>query len=313
MILGLAGDDQRCPRLVDQDRVDLVDDGVGEAALHALVRRVDHVVAQVVETEFVVGAVSDVGGVGHLLLVVRHLRQVHPHRQAEETVDAAHPVGIAFGKVVVDRDDMDALAGNRVEIDRQRRRKGLAFAGAHFGDLAVMQDHAADQLHVEMAHAEHAAAGLAHHGERLRQQGVQPLALFMAAAELAGPGLQRLVRERADGGFERVDARDSLGILLDQAVIATAEDLLEKAGDHGVRSRKSAGKGKTAILAWEGKPPRISALRRAAIGRTACRRFSPGAGSDRGSAPCHESALRNADAARSNDRWNPLRRRSGRA
>jgi hypothetical protein len=81
VVLGLAGDDQRRARLVDQDRVDLVDDGVGEAALHALARRIDHVVAQVVEAEFVVGAVGDVGGVGRLLLVVRHLRKVDADRE----------------------------------------------------------------------------------------------------------------------------------------------------------------------------------------------------------------------------------------
>jgi hypothetical protein len=49
----------------------------------------------------------------------------------------------------------------------------------------------------------------------------------MAAAELVGPGLQCLVGERGGGRFERVDAGDSLGILLDQPVIAAAENLLE--------------------------------------------------------------------------------------
>ena len=39
VVLGLAGDDQRRARLVDQDRVDLVDDGVVEAALHAVAAR----------------------------------------------------------------------------------------------------------------------------------------------------------------------------------------------------------------------------------------------------------------------------------
>ena len=41
--------------------VDLVDDGVVEAALDALAQLVHHVVAQVVEAELVVGAVGDVG------------------------------------------------------------------------------------------------------------------------------------------------------------------------------------------------------------------------------------------------------------
>src|SRR5256885_4408737 len=37
-------------------------------------------------------------------------------------------------------------------------------------DLAVVQDHTADQLHVEMAHVEHALRGLANHGEGLREE-----------------------------------------------------------------------------------------------------------------------------------------------
>ena len=56
-----AGDDERRPRLVDQDRVHLVDDRVGVLPLDPLVQREHHVVAQVVEPELVVGAVGDVG------------------------------------------------------------------------------------------------------------------------------------------------------------------------------------------------------------------------------------------------------------
>ena len=62
-VVGAAGDDERCPRLVDEDRVDLVDDREEVAALGLLLRRAGHVVAQVVEAELVVRAVGDVGGV----------------------------------------------------------------------------------------------------------------------------------------------------------------------------------------------------------------------------------------------------------
>ena len=85
--------------------------------------------------------------------------------QAEELVDLAHPLGVAAGEVVVDGDDVDALAGERVEVDGERGDQGLAFAGLHLGDRALVQHHAADQLHVEMALAEGALGGLAHGGE----------------------------------------------------------------------------------------------------------------------------------------------------
>ena len=108
----------------------------------------------------------------------RVVQVVHDHadRHAEEFVDLPHPIGVAPGQIVVHRDDMHALAGERVEIDRQRGDQRLAFAGLHFGDLALVQDHAADQLHVEMALAERAPAGLAHDRERFRQQIVQRFA-----------------------------------------------------------------------------------------------------------------------------------------
>ena len=61
-----AGDDQRGARFVDEDVVHLIDDGVVQPALAQLRRALHHVVAQVVETELVVGAIGDVGGIGLL-------------------------------------------------------------------------------------------------------------------------------------------------------------------------------------------------------------------------------------------------------
>ena len=68
---------------------------------------------------------------------------------------------------------MDAFAREGIQVNRQRGDERFAFAGFHFGDLAAMQHDAADQLHVEMAHVENAAAGLANHGEGLDQKVVE--------------------------------------------------------------------------------------------------------------------------------------------
>ncbi len=68
-VLDGAGDDERRARLVDEDGVDLVDDGVVVPALDAVLEPDRHVVAQVVEAELVVRAVGDVGGV--LVLALR--------------------------------------------------------------------------------------------------------------------------------------------------------------------------------------------------------------------------------------------------
>src|SRR5699024_4042196 len=71
---GGPGDDERGAGLVDEDRVDLVDDGEGVSALDELIGRPRHVVAQIVEAEFVVRAVGDVCGVLFAALIRGHVR-----------------------------------------------------------------------------------------------------------------------------------------------------------------------------------------------------------------------------------------------
>ena len=87
-------------------------------ALHQIVERMRHIVAQVVEAELVVGAVGDVGGVGGPPLIGGQPGQDHPDVQSEEAVHATHPLAIASGQVVVDRDDVHTLATEGVEVGR---------------------------------------------------------------------------------------------------------------------------------------------------------------------------------------------------
>ncbi len=172
-LLGRARDDQRRARLVDQDRVDLVDDGEVVAVLDHR-RQVElHVVAQVVEAELVVGPVGDVGVVGLAPLGIGQAVLDDADRHAEEAVDLTHPIRVAPGEVVVDRDDVRALAGQGVQIDGQRGDQRLALAGPHLGDLALVQDHAADELDVVVPHSRARAGGLADHREGRDQEVVE--------------------------------------------------------------------------------------------------------------------------------------------
>jgi ribulose 1,5-bisphosphate synthetase/thiazole synthase len=84
--------DERCPRLVDQDRVDLVDDGVVVPALYTVLEAECHVVPQVVEAELVVGAVGDVRVVRPAPLSRGHLGQNGADVHAQEMVDTSHPL-----------------------------------------------------------------------------------------------------------------------------------------------------------------------------------------------------------------------------
>ncbi|MND35728.1 hypothetical protein D3C80_263720 [compost metagenome] len=220
-----AGNDERRARLVDQDRVDFVDDRVVVAALHHLRAVIFHVVAQIIEAEFVVRRVGDVAGIGLAALVVVQPVNNDAGGEAEEAVKPAHGGGVALGKVVVDGNDMHALAGERVEVDRKRCHQRLAFTRLHFGDGAAVQDHTARQLHVEGTHVENTARCFAGHGKSRDQQVVQRLAVCQLLAELGGLGRQRFVGECLGGLFQRIDGCDLAFIGADAAIICRTEQL----------------------------------------------------------------------------------------
>ena len=217
------GDDQRRPGLVDQDAVHLVDDRVVQLSLALILLDRLHVVAEVVEAELVVGAVGDVAAVDLLPLGRLHLRLDRPHGHAQATEERAHPLGVAAGQVVVDRDDVDALAFERVEIGGQGGDQRLALAGDHLGDVAAVEDHAAHELDVEVPHVEEPPARLAAGRERLGQQVVERLPVGQAAAELDRLLLQLLIRKRLHLGLELVDRRNHRPHRADPPLVRAAE------------------------------------------------------------------------------------------
>ena len=208
LALGRARDDERRPRLVDEDRVDFVHDGEDVPALDHLRELELHVVAQVVEAELVVRAERDVARVGVAALLVGHVVLDAAHREPEELVDAAHPLGVAAREVVVHGDEVGAAAREGVERDGERRDERLALARAHLGDLALVEDHAAHELDVVVALSDRAPRGLAHEREDLDELLVEDLAGKRAPLlELRGKVLQALLDARADLGDARADPR----------------------------------------------------------------------------------------------------------
>jgi hypothetical protein len=178
-----TGNDQRGARLVDEDGVDFVHDAEPVVALDlVLLARGHAVVAEVVEAELGGGAVGDVAAIHLAADLGGHLLLDAADGEAEEIVEVPHPLGVAAGEVVVDRDELGVPAGEGVEVERQRGDEGLALAGGHFGDLALVQGDAADELDVEVHHvpgqlvvadqdlaADEAAGGVLHGGESLGQ------------------------------------------------------------------------------------------------------------------------------------------------
>ena len=116
-------------------------------------------------------------------------------------MDLAHPLRVAAGQVVVDGDQVEALAGEAVQVGGQRRHEGLALAGLHLGDPAEVQRRAAHELHVEVALADDPEGRLPHDRERLDQQVVEVLAVVQPLPELGRLGLEVGVRQRLHLGL----------------------------------------------------------------------------------------------------------------
>ena len=127
---------------------------------------------------------------------------------------------------------MHAFAGESVQINCKRGNKGLTFTRSHFGDAAFMQHHAADQLHIEMALAEHTTSCFAHGGERWNQNLIERLALRKLVAEFLGLGAQLIIRELLHLGFERIDGGHRRAIGFQPALIGRAEDFLGECAEH---------------------------------------------------------------------------------
>ena len=235
-----------------------------------------HVVAQVVEAELGVGPVGDVGGVGGVAAVAVVGEVVvleDADADPERVVDRPHPLGVAAGEVVVDGDDVDAVAGERVEEDRERRGQRLALAGLHLGDRAGVQDHAADQLDVVVALAERPPARLAAERERLGQEVVERLAaLADALAQLVGVLADLGVVEQLHLGLEAIDRLDPLLVLAELLRLAEPQRAIYEAPCHQAQSterRSASGRfgGGGAPVASQASRLRIRAISRRVVVR----------------------------------------------
>ena len=187
-----------------------------------------HVVAQVVEAELVVRAVGDVRLIRLSALVRIEIVNDAADVQTQKPVDLAHPLRVALCKVIVDGDDVHALAFQRVQVCGQRRNERFTLAGLHLGDSSLMQNHAAQQLHIEVPHADGSDARFAYDRERLDHEVVKRLAVFQAFPEFDGLVPQLFVGEFFHFRLERVDRRHLGPEFLQFAFARRSEQLVQK-------------------------------------------------------------------------------------
>ena len=181
--------------------------------------------AQIVEAEFVVGGVGNVAAIGRTALIVVEAVHDDAGRKPQEAIDLAHHRAVAGGEIVVDGDDVHALAGERIEIDGKRAHERLAFTRLHFGDRLLVQDHAADKLHIKGPEAEHAERCLAGDREGRHQNVVERLARGKLLPEFRRLGLEFIIGERLHLRFERIDGIDTRIVGADATIVRRTEQL----------------------------------------------------------------------------------------
>ena len=108
-------------------------------ALHHILRRHRHVVAEVVKTEFIICTKCDVAGVCPAARRRVRLMLVDAvYRLTVEHVQGAHPLRVTFRQIVVDSHYMNASSCKRAQEHREGRHEGFSFTGCHLRNLALM-------------------------------------------------------------------------------------------------------------------------------------------------------------------------------
>jgi hypothetical protein len=95
-----------------------------------------------------------------------------------------------------------------------------------------VQDHAAGQLHIEMALTDGALGRLAHGGKRRHQDVVERLAVGKILLESLGARAQRVIRQLFEFLLQRVDGVHPRLVLADTAIVRGTKKLAGDRADH---------------------------------------------------------------------------------
>ena len=143
----------------------------------------------------------------------RLIRLQQPNAHPQQVKNRSHPAGVAACQVIVDGHQVGAFALQGVQVQRQGRHQGLAFAGAHLGNCAARQDNPADDLHIVRAQADRAPGGFPHRGKCLRQELVQAGPFLQALSELLRAQAQVGIGQLVILSLQRVDPGEDGRIL----------------------------------------------------------------------------------------------------
>ena len=176
----MTGNYERRSCFVYENRVNLIDYCKIVPALHEIFSVGYHVIAQIVESEFVICSVGYIAVVSSLLLRARLIVYDKTGGETKVLVDTSHLFAADSCKIIIDGDNVHTLSGKRIEIRRKNGNEGLSFTCLHLRNPSLMQKKSAYELYFERTFAENSVRCLAYKGKCIRQNGIQ----FFAVGDL---------------------------------------------------------------------------------------------------------------------------------
>ena len=90
--LALSGNDKWCPRLIDQYGINLIDQCIVQPSLHKLFFINNHVISQIIKSEFVICYVSNVAVISSTTFFFVHTVQYYADCQSQKFMYLSHPL-----------------------------------------------------------------------------------------------------------------------------------------------------------------------------------------------------------------------------
>ena len=106
----------------------------------------NHVVAEVIEAELVIGSVGNVAEVSLAALVVGESVEDTADCESEPAEHLAHFLSLSLCEVVIDGNNVNALACESVEVRGNARNESFTFTGLHLGDTSLMKNDSTNYL-----------------------------------------------------------------------------------------------------------------------------------------------------------------------
>ena len=102
-----------------------------QSSLYKLFFINDHVVTQIIKSQFIIRYISNITVICCTTLIIVHTVQDNSDGQSKKFVYFSHPLSITLCQVIIDSNNMNTLAFQCIQICRKCGHKCLTFSGLH--------------------------------------------------------------------------------------------------------------------------------------------------------------------------------------